>query len=131
VDRKRIDVITVWLDNPIHKTILDSKDDGQFRPAVQLKVPYLWVVDLVEGTEMDNRRCSTMLLRRLPNNARGGGIKHLRGLTKKWVKQIATVELSEPVDLKVTVDTVSCFAILVCVDAGGKYKLYSTVRLLT
>jgi hypothetical protein len=61
VDGKCIDVITIRLDHPVHKTILASEDDSQLRPAIDLQVTDLRVIDLFHGPEMHDRRCHSML----------------------------------------------------------------------
>jgi hypothetical protein len=124
VDRKRINVVTIWLDDAVHEAILDSQDNRHFRPTVELCRPKFRVVDLRKRSEMDDRRCTTMHFGSFPNNARSRSIRHLRRLAEKRIELIASVELSEPVDLEVAVDTVNSFAILVDVDAGGKNELY-------
>lgn len=51
--RKHVDVISIRLYHSIQEPVLDSKDDGELRPAVQFRVAYFRIVDLFEGTEMD------------------------------------------------------------------------------
>jgi hypothetical protein len=61
----------------------------------------------------------------LPNHARSRSIRHLRSLAEKRIELIASVELSEPVDLKVAVNAVNSFTVLVYVNAGGEDELFS------
>lgn len=53
MDGKHVDVIATWFDDPIQKAVLDAENNSQLRPAVDLCIPDFWVVDLVEGSEMD------------------------------------------------------------------------------
>jgi hypothetical protein len=125
MDRKRIDVITVWLDDTVHEAILDSQDNRHLCPTIELCRPKLGIVDFRKRSEMDDRRCTTMHFGSFPNDARSRSIRHLRRLAEKRIELIASVELSKPVDLEVAVDAVNSFTILVDVDAGGKNELYS------
>lgn len=75
-------VVTVRLYDTLYQPILDSKNDGKLRPTVELQVTHFGVVDLVNGTEMDDRRGCAMLFGRFEYDARGGSVGHLRGLTE-------------------------------------------------
>lgn len=64
-----------------------------------------------------------MQLRRLEHDPRRRRIRQLGGLPKKRVEEVNDVELTEPVDLKVSIVAVDCLSVLVGVDTSRQYEL--------
>lgn len=129
--RQCVNAVTVLLDDLASKPILDKQNHSKLRPSIKFSGSEFRVVDLLQTGKVDIAGRRTMHLARLEDHPRGGSIWNFACLAQQRPENIADVVVAKVVDAKVTVDSISILAILVGVDAGGKYEEVETVERLT